>query len=150
MNEEFRDLLRRVSIASIRLDGAYERLSKKMGVKANLLWLLYALDDGKPHSQSKICDEWLFPRTTINTIIRECKANGLITLEAAPGQKREKRICLTEAGREYARQALRQVYEAGEDALQETLKVCPATFISDFEIFAANIKAAFDKHMPEA
>ena len=71
MNEEFRDLLRRVSIASIRLDGAYERLSKKMGVKANLLWLLYALDDGKPHSQSKICDEWLFPRTTINTIIRE-------------------------------------------------------------------------------
>ena len=120
-----------------------------MGVKANLLWLLYALDDGKPHSQSKICDEWLFPRTTINTIIRECRDNGLVILEATPGQKREKRIYLTEKGKEYARQTLRQVYEAEEEALRETLKTCSASFVADFEIFAANIKAAFDKHMPD-
>ena len=149
MKEDHRELLRRISVASIRLDGAYDRLSKKVGVKANLLWLLYALDDGKPHSQSKICDEWLFPRTTINTIIRECRDNGLVILEATPGQKREKRIYLTEKGKEYARQTLRQVYEAEEEALRETLKTCSASFVADFEIFAANIKAAFDKHMPD-
>ena len=149
MKEDHRELLRRISIASIRLDGAYDRLSKKVGVKANLLWLLYALDDGKPHSQSKICDEWLFPRTTINTIIRECRDNGLVILEATPGQKREKRIYLTEKGKEYARQTLRQVYEAEEQALRGTLKTCFASFVADFEIFAANIKAAFDKHMPD-
>ena len=149
MNEDHLELLRRINIASIRLDGAYERLSKKMGVKANLLWLLYALDDSKPHSQSKICDEWLFPRTTINTIIRECKDKGLITLVAAPGQKREKRICLTAQGKEYARQALKQVYEAEEEALRETMQTCSARFVEDFEAFAAHIKKAFDEHMPD-
>ena len=87
--------------------------------------------------------------TTINTIIRECRDNGLVILEATPGQKREKRIYLTEKGKEYARQTLRQVYEAEEEALRETLKTCSASFVADFEIFAANIKAAFDKHMPD-
>ena len=51
MKEDHRELLRRISIASIRLDGAYDRLSKKVGVKANLLWLLYALDDGIPKAK---------------------------------------------------------------------------------------------------
>ena len=77
------------------------------------------------------------------------RSSGLVILEATPGQKREKRIYLTEKGKEYARQTLRQVYEAEEEALRETLKTCSASFVADFEIFAANIKAAFDKHMPD-
>ena len=47
MKEDHRELLRRISSASIRLDGAYDRLSKKVGVKANLLWLLYALSQDR-------------------------------------------------------------------------------------------------------
>ena len=84
-----------------------------------------------------------------NTIIRECKDKGLITLVAAPGQKREKRICLTAQGKEYARQALKQVYEAEEEALRETMQTCSARFVEDFEAFAAHIKKAFDEHMPD-
>ena len=52
-------------------------------------------------------------------------------------------------GKEYARQALKQVYEAEEEALRETMQTCSARFVEDFEAFAAHIKKAFDEHMPD-
>ena len=39
-----------------RIDGFYDEFAKKSGVKPNLLWILYALADGKEHSQKEICD----------------------------------------------------------------------------------------------
>lgn len=72
-----------------------------MGLKENTLSLLYALDDGAPHTQKQICEEWLIPKTTINTVVKECVANGYVTL--APGEhSHEKLICLTERGKGYA------------------------------------------------
>ena len=63
-------------IAVNKIDGLYYFAAKKLGLKANSLALLYALDDGQPHSQKRICEEWLIPRTTINTVVKECVAKG--------------------------------------------------------------------------
>ena len=77
---------RRLAKAACALDRAYDHLSKKLGIKGNLLWLLYILDDGALHSQKQICEEWLFPKTTINTLIKECQRGGYITLHTIPGK----------------------------------------------------------------
>ena len=50
MYENFAEI-RRLMLATNRIDGAYYLLSRKLGVKENILALLYALDDEKPHSQ---------------------------------------------------------------------------------------------------
>lgn len=47
MYENFAEI-RRLMLATNRIDGAYYLLSRKLGVKENILALLYALDDEKP------------------------------------------------------------------------------------------------------
>ena len=46
-----RQEIRELMIASNMLDGIYARMARKLGIKDNTLALLYALDDGAPHSQ---------------------------------------------------------------------------------------------------
>ena len=97
-------LARRLILATTRMDGAYYYFARRSGVPENLLALFYALADGRPHSQKEICQDWLIPKTTINTIVKEQVAVGHLTLRA--GEGREKIICLTEAGRAYADKAI--------------------------------------------
>jgi len=131
---EQRAAIRRIMIAVNRIENIYEKISKELGVKANIIRLLYALDDGIPHSQKQICEEWLFPRTTLNTITKEC-------VEQIPGKRREMNICLTEAGRSYARESLDKIYNAEETALE---KASPnATMIDELENFCDELKIAF-------
>lgn len=114
---EWREKVRRLTMASNRIDGLYDRLSRKFGYKANMLWLLYSLDDGEAKSQKQICDEWMFRPTTLNTIVKECEAEGYVTLEHIPGTRREMSIKLTESGKAYARAILNPLYTAEEQAL---------------------------------
>ena len=66
------DLVRRLGMAAVRMDGAYYMCAKKFGVKENMLDLLYALDDGAPHTQKQICGDWLMPKTWSRRAARRC------------------------------------------------------------------------------
>jgi len=117
---EGREGIYRIMLAINRIDGIYEKLSREMGVKANMTWILYALDDGKPHSQKQICEEWLIPKTTLNTIVKELESEGCVTLNTIPGQRRERNVSLTEKGKVLARQTLDSIYQAEQEAFDET------------------------------
>lgn len=91
---QYRDEIRRIMISVNVIDGICDIMAKKAGMKMNTLALLYALDDGKAHSQREICEKWLIPKTTLNTIVKECIEEGYIYLNADKGKK-EKEICLT-------------------------------------------------------
>lgn len=121
------------------IDGAYDMIAKKIGIKENTLALLYALDDGKSHSQKEISEEWLIPKTTLNTIVKECVKEGYLFLDTGH-PKKEKKICLTEKGREYAQNILGQVYELEENAIESVLKTAPSDFIEKLEQFTDNLK----------
>ena len=90
---------------------------------------MYTLDDGQLHSQKQICDEWGFPRTTINSTIKKCESAGYLTLLPIPGKRREMKICLTEDGNAHAKQLLSLFYQAENKAMEETLKLYPAEFV---------------------
>ena len=141
---ETRDLIRRVMIAVNRIDGAYYRFSKDLGLKSNTLDLLYALDDGRFHSQKQICEEWLIPKTTLNTIIKECEAFGYVVLQAVPGQKRERRICLTPSGRALAREKLAELYAAESEAMSDTLQGHDPAFVAALESFSDSLRVSFE------
>lgn len=116
MLERVRSLVR----ATNQMDGAYYFFSRKLGYKENLLYLLYALDDGRPHSQTEICRDWMIPKTTVNTNVKELVSAGYATLEQ--GTRREKVIALTERGRAYAGELLGQIYAAERSAMERTLE----------------------------
>ena len=68
-----------------RIAEIYYRWGRKVGIKENLLALLYALSDGGHYTQKQICEEWLIPKTTINTLIKE-----LEKLSTAPAEVQKK------------------------------------------------------------
>lgn len=92
------------------IDGFYAEYAKEVGVKENLLWILYALNDGAEHSQKEICDSWDLPRTTVNTIVKEMEADGYIHLVQIKGEKRELNVKLSDSGKEYADHLLKDLY----------------------------------------
>ena len=93
-----------------QIDGFYAEFAKKSGVKENLLWILYALNDGGEHSQKEICENWDLPRSTVNTIIKKLESDGALELLQIKGEKRELCVQLTERGKKYAENLLSELY----------------------------------------
>lgn len=138
-----RGAIRRMMISINKIDALYEQVQRKSGGKGNTVWVLYALDDGRPHSQKQIYEEWLIPKTTLNTIVKELEHGGYVKMEPISGQRRERNIYLTEAGKQYARQVLDSFYQAEEEAFRQ---VETAGMLScALEEFCAKLRAAFDK-----
>ncbi|MCR4898166.1 MAG: MarR family winged helix-turn-helix transcriptional regulator [Acholeplasmatales bacterium] len=97
-----------------KIDYYYAEIAKKSGVKPNLMWILYALNDGKSHSQKDISISWDIPITTINTIVKELNNDGYVDLIHIPGKRREMNIILTDKGKEYSKNILKDIYEIEE------------------------------------
>ncbi len=102
-----------------RIDGFYAEYAKKSDVKENLLWILYALNDGKLHSQKEICDSWDLPRSTVNTIMKELENDGYVELLQIKGEKRELQIRLTKEGVNYSSNLLKDLYEIERKTFDE-------------------------------
>lgn len=135
---------RRLNLIITGIDELYYAYARRSGLPDNTLCLLYALDDGQPHWQKQICQEWGMPRTTLNSTIKVCQAAGYLTLEAMPGHRRERLICLTESGRAYARQMLAPLYEAEEQAMAKTLADFPGSaFLEAMAAYERHLRAAY-------
>ena len=145
--DDLHQLNRRLVAASSAADGAYYRWARQSRVTWNTLDLLYALDDGLPHSQKQICEGWGLPKTTINTTVRACQKAGYITLEAMPDHPRQKQICLTERGRAYAREALEELYAAENTAMAETIERFGPGFVDAAVFFFSRFQRAIDANL---
>lgn len=106
--------------AIYHVDSFYDEFAKQSNVSSALLWVLYALNDGQPHTQIEISTEWELPKTTVNTVIKELQQNGYVELIPIKGKRREMSIVLTEAGKEYADRILSDLYKK-EAAVYGTL-----------------------------
>lgn len=126
--EYFRDEIRKIMLCVNVLDGIYTVGAKKIGIKYNTLALFYALDDGKPHSQKEICEHWLIPKTTLNTIVKECMVSGYMVLDTVY-QTKEKQIRLTDKGKEFANTILKQFYEVERRAMMKTVAAFSPEFV---------------------
>lgn len=144
-----REMMRKFTVALNSIDEAYCSNTKIMGVKESELWLLYALDDDDAHSQKQICEEWGFPKTTLNTAIKQAEAAGHLTMTHIPGKRREKNVCLTEEGKAYAKQVLSPIYAAEKMALEATIRRYSIDFIEVLDYFGACLKSALEDNMRE-
>jgi DNA-binding MarR family transcriptional regulator len=143
-----RRYVRRLMITVFAIDGVEYVNDKKSAIKESELCLMYALDDDRPHSQKQIAGEWLIPKTTLNTIVKQWEREGLLTLAEIPGKRREMQICLTETGKERARASLAYIYEAEEKAMAKTLERYPPSFIEAMEYFSTALQEAFENQDP--
>ncbi len=145
--ETKRAQIRRLMLAVNRLDGLYYQFAREQNAKDSMLSLLYALDDGAPHFQKQVCEEWLIPKTTINTIVLECVSKGYIQLAEA-GHKREKMLCLTERGKAYTAELLQPLYHAEESAMELASHAEQERMIHALEHFVEEMEQELSK-IPE-
>ncbi|MDD3174183.1 MAG: helix-turn-helix domain-containing protein [Herbinix sp.] len=143
---DYRNEIRRLMIAVNQVEGLYYSAAKKLGVKENTLTLLYALDDGKSHSQKQICVEWFIPRTTINTIVKECVDAGYIKLVSEEHSK-EKKVAITDKGKIYAQTVLQAIYHAEQNAMTATLTKFTPDFVEVMEQFVAHLQKEIEQQI---
>lgn len=134
--------VRRIMLATNKIDGVYYLFAKQFGNNENTLAFLYALADGKPHSQKEISEEWLIPRTTINSIVKKMLAQGYVAF--VPEQHRkEKALMLTDSGMRYTDERFGSIYAAEEKAIVETMEQYDDTFVEALEFFASRLQGGF-------
>ena len=129
--------------AACRINGAYDVFSKSAGVKSNILWMLSALNDGKQHTQSQICWDWNYPRTTVNTLVKELEQQGYVELIPVAGTRRELYIVLTDAGKVYADSILKPVYDTEEQLFERYSKEHGTDFVHQLNAFSNTMKTFF-------
>lgn len=98
--------------ALYHVDAAYDEFAKQSGVASpTLMWILYALNDTREHTQREICNDWALPKSTVNTIMSQLKQSGYVELVPIQGKRREMTVVLTESGKAYADVLLKDLYE---------------------------------------
>ena len=144
-----RETARRLILALYNIDEAYYLNENKKKLSDAELCVMYALDDGKPHSQREISQEWLVPKTSVNTIVKRWEKEGFLTMTPIPGKRREMQIRLTISGRDYAKSFLGFLYRAEDKALQKTIDRYSDEFIEVLEFFGSSLKQAFEEEVQD-
>lgn len=139
----------RLSLAIKKIDTVYLANELQDPISDAEYCFMYALDDGRIHSQKDICRDWLIPKTTINTIAKRYERQGLITFTHISGTRREMAITLTDAGKAYVTERLAFIYRAEKKALEETLKQYDESFIAALETYGMHLQEAFEKEANE-
>lgn len=138
MGEE-KDLMRKLISDTSKMDRLYYLWGKNTGVSENMLTLMYALNDGKIHTQKQICEQFSIPKTTINTIVKELIEKGLIVFENGKNLK-EKKLALTEKGKVYAKEITSELEEIEKIAMKKTLEKYSINFIEAFGYLLENME----------
>lgn len=139
MNDS-RNEIRRLMIAVNRIDELYYRALRMFKIKDNTFVLFYAISDGKSYSQKQICEEWLIPRSTLNTVVNECVNNGYVQL-VSQGNK-EKEIILTDSGKAFAASILTPIFEVEEKAIEPLLG---KGLVEQLECFTERLDSEFQQ-----
>lgn len=82
------------------------------------LWILYALSEHNgDYLQTDICRRWHYSLQTIHTSIKKMEQKGLITLIYQQGNKKNKYIHLTEAGKKLVNEIITPLIKAEQIAI---------------------------------
>ena len=80
----------------------YENWAKKYGLSycELLTWVSLSQSNTLPCTQKSICDRWRIAKQTVNGILSGLLKKGYVTLIVEENDRRNKRIKLTESGKE--------------------------------------------------
>ncbi len=82
-------------------EAVYHNAAVKFGLSDSAMWILYMITGQRADvTQQVLCRQSSFAKQTINTAISNLVKNGYVSLEPISGAKNQKRIILTEKGRE--------------------------------------------------
>ena len=89
----------------------YHRLARACALPDCAFWLLYTLrSEEAPLTQTQLSEQLSLPKQTVNSALKKLVEEGVLRLEAADGNLKNKRVCLTEAGETFLRRTVDRVF----------------------------------------
>ena len=138
--------LKRMGREDSRYDALYRRVYAAFGLAPCATWVLYFLlasEDGL--TQHEIADMMMFPKQTVNSAVARLANDGMVEFFAAEGLRKEKRVRLTAAGRDYADRTVNRLLQA-EIRATKKLGVEKMDALSDLRAeYLDLLKAEFEK-----
>ncbi|MGO0861876.1 MarR family winged helix-turn-helix transcriptional regulator [Clostridioides difficile] len=102
------------------LNNLYDEWAKSYNMSVHSLFALYAIWENQENCTQKIiCDEWLMPKQTINSVLKNFKDKGYIELLVNENDRRNKIIHLTSIGKIYAQDVLQDLLKLEESVMQK-------------------------------
>lgn len=99
------------------IDDIYDSYAGSCGITDAELCILYALfEHNGDYLQTDICRGWYYSLQTIHTTIKNMEKKGLISLLCQPGNKKNKYIHLTEAGKKVVAKIVKPLTKAEKNA----------------------------------
>ena len=117
---------RRKSFAQITLynqlvkemDDLYRIYAKNCNLSETAFWILYCIREREEaFTQREICEYWFYTPQTVNSALKNMTEEGLLLLRAEEGNRKNKRIYLTEKGKEIAEKIIDPLMDAERGAL---------------------------------
>lgn len=140
---DFMEQLNRYYAVWQEYNNAYEMWAKEHGLSSNSLLVLSAISEGEDDcTQKKISERWLIPKQTVNMILKDFEARGLVKLKPMSEDKRNKVIKLTAAGKRYADKIISELRKAELYAVEEMGIDRMKWFNNDMALFVEFFKKA--------
>jgi len=101
------------------MDDLYRVYAKNCNLSETAFWILYCIREREEEAftQREICGYWFYTPQTVNSALKNMTEEGLITLRAEEGNRKSKRIYLTEKGKETAERIVVPLMNAERRAL---------------------------------
>ena len=84
------------------MDDLYRVYAKNCNLSETAFWILYCIREREKEAftQREICDYWFYTPQTVNSALKNMTEEGLLILRAEEDNRKNKRIYLTEKGKE--------------------------------------------------
>lgn len=117
---DFHQILNEHYAMFIKINSIYSAFAKEKGLSYHALFILYAIYHSKDGCTPKeICDKWLIPKQTINSVLRIFDKRGFVCYETCSHDRRNKKVFLSVEGRGYAEPILNALYSAETAAFEK-------------------------------
>ncbi len=100
------------------MDEIYHVYAKEQGISDTVFWILYSLyENNSSYIQKELCSKWHYPPQTVNSALKSLEKQGIISLEAVPGNKKNKLVSLTEHGLTLTQRVIARLTDAERNAI---------------------------------
>lgn len=127
------------------MDTIYEDYAHTHALTYMSLYVLETIYANRACTQTCICEQTLYPKQTVNMVVRSFVAKGWVQLEPNPDDGRSKLIRLTPAGMAQAEQIIEPFWCAGSLAFAELdadeRAVMLRTLLRFVRIFSEKVKS---------
>lgn len=118
--KDFHQILEEYYAVFIKINSIYSAFAKRKELSYHALFILYAIYHSKGGCTPKeICDKWLIPKQTINSVLRIFDKRGFVCYETCSQDRRNKKITLSAEGLAYTKPLLDSLYSVEKAAFEK-------------------------------